>query len=411
MKNKGIKVKRRKKNFYRKRKSTGRKVLEVILIILLIGALVFIGYSVAPPLIKFFSGDNNNSSTSEPVWTPPETTTSQTESSVVTTPPVTTEKPEDKPQLLGGTNAVTAPDSALQSSAALKKYLETAKNSGYKAVIFYLKDDTGHLLYKSSVDTIKDNTTIVTGKLTAAQIVKICKEAEITPVASIATLNDHLIPKFVDGTGYRTSDDWEWLDAAYDKGGQPWATPYSSATVTYLSKITKELSQAGFESIILKDVTFPNFGNYDYSLLPANLKESARTEKLVALINKCASTAAASHSFVNIDAANLLTLNKAYYKGTAEVWKNKDGITGAGIVVTLDVNTLGTSLQISDSETLKVDKDIAKAVTGVFTKIKKTAGNTEIAVGISNSSKLTSAQIKSAVAAFKKLGYENIVLM
>ena len=80
MKNKGIKVKRRRKNFYRKRKSTGRKILEVILVVLLLAALVFIGYSVAPPLIKFFSGDKNTSSTSEPAWTPPETTTSQTES-------------------------------------------------------------------------------------------------------------------------------------------------------------------------------------------------------------------------------------------------------------------------------------------------------------------------------------------
>lgn len=413
MKNKGIKVKRHRKNFYRKRKSTGRKILEVILVILLLAALVFIGYSVAPPLIKFFSGDKNTSSTSEPAWTPPETTTSQTESSaVVTTPPATTtEKVPEKPQLLGGTNAITAPNSAIQSTSALKKYLETAKQSGYKTVIFNLKDDTGHILYKSTVDTIKDNTTIVTGKLTAAQIVKACKEAEITPAATITTLNDHLIPKFIDGTGYRTSDDWEWLDAAYDKGGQPWATPYSAATVTYLSKITKELSQAGFESIILQDVTFPNFGNYDYSLLPAYLKESARTEKLVELINKCTTTATDSHSFVNIDAANLLTLNKAYYKGTAEVWKSKNKISGAGILITLDVNTLDTTLQISDSESLKVDKDIAKAISGVFTKIKKTAGNTEIAVGISNSSKLTSAQIKSATEAFKKLGYENIVLM
>ena len=413
MKNKGIKVKRHRKNFYRRRKSAGRKVLEVILIILLLAALVFIGYSVAPPLIKFFSGDKDTPSTSEPAWTPPETTTSQTENSSLptTTAPVTTEKPEDKPQFLLGSDAITAPDTALQSSAALTKYLETAKKSGYKTVIFNLKDDTGHLLYKSSVDTVKDNNTIVTGKLTAAQIVKACKNAQIIPVASVATLNDHLISKFVEDAGYRTADDWEWLDAAYDKGGQPWATPYSASTVTYLSKITKELSQAGFESIILQDVTYPNFGNYDYSLLPAYLKESARTDKLIALINKCASTASTSHTLVNIDAANLLTLNKAYYKGTAEVWSKKNSISGAGIVITLDVNTLGTSLQLSDKETLKVDKDIAKAVTGVFEKVKKTAGNTEITVGISNHSKLSSDQIKNAVAAFKKLGYENIVLI
>ncbi len=410
MKNKGMKIKRRRKGFYKKRKSTARKVLEVILVILLIAALIFIGYSVAPPLIKFISGESNTSSTSEPAWTPPETTTTATESEVTTTPPVTTEKPEEKPQLLSGTTVI-APDSAIASTSALGTYLESAKKSGYKTVMFHLKDDTGRLLYKSAVKTVKDNETIVTGKLTAAQIVSLCKKAEIIPVAVIDTLEDHLISTVISEAGFRTADDWEWLDASPDKGGRPWATPYSDVTVTYISDITKELSSAGFEGIILDGVKFPNFGNYDYSLLPKELKESGRTDKLIALVNKCSSTAGSSHTAVNIDAAQLLTLNKAYYKGTAELWKNKAKLSKAGIVVTLDVNTLGTTLAVSDTENVKVDKDAAKAVATVFEKVKKLAGNTDITVGISGSAKLTAAQKKSVENAFKKLGYENIVLM
>ena len=58
-----------------------------------------------------------------------------------------------------------------------------------------------------------------------------------------------------------------------------------------------------------------------------------------------------------------------------------------------------------------MDKDISKAVTAVFTKIKKLAGNTEITVGVNGSVKLTAAQKKNVQDAFKKLGYENIVLM
>jgi hypothetical protein len=230
-------------------------------------------------------------------------------------------------------------------------------------------------------------------------------------MAVIDTLEDHLISTVISEAGFRTADDWEWLDASPDKGGRPWATPYSNATVTYLSKITKELSAAGFEGIILDGVKFPNFGNYDYSLLPKHLKESGRTDKLISLINKCASTADKSHTAVNIDAAQLLTLNKAYYKGTAEIWKSKTKLTNTGLLITLDVNTLGTSLTISDTENLKVDKDMAKAVNTVFGRIKQIAGNTEITVGISGSEKLTPDQKKSAENAFKKLGYENIVLM
>ena len=86
------------------------------------------------------------------------------------------------------------------------------------------------------------------------------------------------------------------------------------------------------------------------------------------------------------------------------------GFTISGLLVTLDVNTLGTTLTISDSETLKVDKDITKAIASVFGRVRQLAGNTDIAVGISGSEKLTAAQKKDVENAFKKLGYKNIVL-
>ncbi|MBR4305514.1 MAG: hypothetical protein IKT78_01575, partial [Ruminiclostridium sp.] len=75
------------------------------------------------------------------------------------------------------------------------------------------------------------------------------------------------------------------------------------------------------------------------------------------------------------------------------------------------VNTLGKTLQISDSENLNVETDIAKAISTVFARVKKTAGTDGIAVGISGSNALNSEQVKNAVSAFKKLGYENILLM
>lgn len=67
---KGFKVKRSRRNLYKKRKSTGRKIFDGVLFVVILGAFVFVGYSVASPLIKFFGGNGNNSSVSEPAWTP-----------------------------------------------------------------------------------------------------------------------------------------------------------------------------------------------------------------------------------------------------------------------------------------------------------------------------------------------------
>ena len=97
----GFKVKRTRKNLYKRRKSTGRKIFEGVLFVIILGGLVFIGYSVASPLLKFFGGDNQNSSAvSEPVWVPPESSDDDTSSdgtSTESSPQTTTEKPQDDP--------------------------------------------------------------------------------------------------------------------------------------------------------------------------------------------------------------------------------------------------------------------------------------------------------------------------
>ena len=48
---KGFKVKRSRRNLYKKRKSTGRKIFDGVLFVVILGAFVFVGYSVASPLM------------------------------------------------------------------------------------------------------------------------------------------------------------------------------------------------------------------------------------------------------------------------------------------------------------------------------------------------------------------------
>ena len=113
---KGFKVKRSRRNLYKRRKSTGRKIFEGVLFVVILGALVFVGYSVASPLIKFFSGNGNTSSASEPAWTPPESVpdTSSTDDTSVNSgtetskPDNTTSSDESKPTEVTSTYARTA---------------------------------------------------------------------------------------------------------------------------------------------------------------------------------------------------------------------------------------------------------------------------------------------------------------
>ena len=115
-----------------------------------------------------------------------------------------------------------APATAIQSEDALNKYLATVKDSGSNTVVFTLKNTTGELLYKSSLKAVKDNTDVNKGKLTAAQIVKACKAAGMTPAAAITTLYDRKTPYLFDNAGYIITDgNWSWLDAAASRGQRP----------------------------------------------------------------------------------------------------------------------------------------------------------------------------------------------
>lgn len=416
---KGFKVKRSRHNLYKRRKSTGRKIFEGVLFVVILGALVFVGYSVASPLIKFFGGNGSTSSVSEPAWTPPESVpdtsgtadTSTNSGTDTSKPDNTTSSDESKPAEVTSAYAVLAPDTAIQSEDALNKFLATAKDSGYNTVVFNLKNTTGELLYKSTLAAVKDNTDVNKGKLTAAQIVKACKAADITPTAAITTLYDRKTPYMFDSAGYVITDgNWSWLDAAADNGGKPWTTPYSADAVNYYADICGELAKAGFVDIELENTIFPNFQSYDYSLLSKDLQNANRSEKLAALAEACSKKAIESKATatVEIKADALLTMSVTAYDGTAEIWSSKDKMADARVLVTMDTSLLGTKLQTSADKTTTVEKDITKAVTQVFTLVKKTTGDTEISVGITGSSNLSADDIKNCKSALEKLGFTDI---
>lgn len=65
--NKSIKIKRSKSRLYKKKKSGAKVAAETIVFVLIAGALVFVGYSAAGPLIELWSGGTE---TEIEGWTP-----------------------------------------------------------------------------------------------------------------------------------------------------------------------------------------------------------------------------------------------------------------------------------------------------------------------------------------------------
>ena len=92
----------------------------------------------------------------------------------------------------------------------------------------------------------------------AAQIVKACKTAGITPVAAITTLYDRKTPYLFDNAGYIIADgNWSWLDAlpitAVNRGPLPLFRRCGKLLCGYMESLQRQ----DFPDIELENTVFP----------------------------------------------------------------------------------------------------------------------------------------------------------
>ena len=297
-KNYGRKIKRKKTNLYRRRKTKGQKIFGTVMLIILICAIGFLGYCLGKPLLDFFGRQTSNK---PPEWTPPETTlaeippaeTSAQESEApVTSAPATTpeitvteittaEKPVEYTNLI----VSAAPSGALSNRAALSAELAKAKAAGFNAVMIQLKDDKGFFHYKTAIEGAEENE-LVKGEMTLAEIVSVFKDSGIVPVAEISVLTDNAGCKAFPEMSFKCKgESISWLDY---KQGTPirWANPESERTAEYFGSVINELKGAGINEIVCRDIVFPNFEYYDAEYIESKYFEKDRYKYLSGLLSE-----------------------------------------------------------------------------------------------------------------------------
>lgn len=294
MKKKNIKIKHRKYSLYQRKKSKGRKVLTILLMIVLVAGLCVLGYGLGRPLVEYFSGGASESDPSS-AWTPP--TSSETENSSEAessdTPSdsdsdISEPTPEPQPEVKTA-SAFILPESAVTSSESLNSALAAAKNGGYTDITVTLKDEIGYFLYKTGVSGVSEAQ--ITGSLTAKQIADIITKAGFTPRARINTLLDRTSQTYGgEYICYMIADGGIWHDFYVNQGGKSWLSPFEKGTADYLAAITSELSEAGFKSIVLANTVYPTFNPQDYTNFLRQLSiadSSARLEALWNVVSAC----------------------------------------------------------------------------------------------------------------------------
>ena len=354
-KKKNIKIKRSKGRLYKKKRSAAKTVLEVIVLAVLAGGLIYVGYSAAGPLIDYITGGGGSDTITS--WTPAESIPDSSGSSTENTDPAPSSE-ETKNQQTNSIGTYLLPQNALTSREALNGALDSAKKSGFGIVLIPLKDADGRLLYSSKIEYIKDIAELTAGTLTAKAIADAAKDKDLVPKAVIPTLLDKLTPDYVEDTGYIFEEGgYSWLDNSAAGGGKRWVDPFLDGTKKYYADIAGELKAAGFEEIVLSELKYPAFHDIDREYLAARNFSADRYKALTALYSICHS-ASDKAAAVSVNIKDVLSGKGQSFSGTAELLSDKS--FSGKVFLTVNLTEFEETLEVADGDPVTLSKDAVK---------------------------------------------------
>lgn len=376
MSKKGRKVYRT--NSYEKKKRL-KRALRVLLGLIVIAALVFVGYSVGKPILNYLNKENENTDNVEEPWTPPAVTSEVTgtsdineDSTEVTAEPSETVTSNEIINLTGLTAYMLSED-ALSDPSQFSALLDQVKADGYTAVSVTLKAKGGKIYYSTASTMAKSDENAVVGNMPIQQIASLIKNSGLKMIAELNILEDNnRYGEYRDGS-YHALDGSTWLDTAADKGGKPWLSPFDDDTKEMVRFMVNEVSTAGFDYITVSGLTFPTFRNSDLNLLGDTVKDANRYKALIELANivQTAANEYNTKTFIRTNAADIIY-------GRAEIFKPSE-LSGYTLLIDFDPAEFTESVVYNNNEIVFSELDSSSKFKTAFEIIKGQCG-TEISV-------------------------------
>lgn len=274
-----------KRKLHRSRRSVfGRRgmhpALKTLLWIVACVAVVALGYFGAMvisegklPEIEIEVGGDHSADVNKPDHTPntDKEPTDDTQNGGSTVTP-----PADKPVATAeGIRAFYLPHTALLAED-LETTLSAARNAGFTAVVFDLKDADGTMYYRFSNAQAKKVNNYAPDALTADNLTALfdrMKDNGLQPIPRLYAFCDDPAAKVLTDAriGLESNHSWAWYDGDPNDGGKKWLNPYAPAAQDYISALVGELKAKGAAAVMLDGVQFPS------QLSSAYLGEDAAT--------------------------------------------------------------------------------------------------------------------------------------
>lgn len=396
MSKKGRKVYRT--NSYEKKKRL-KRALRILLGLIVIAALVFVGYSVGKPILNYLNKENENTDNVEEPWTPPAVTSEVTEtldtsgdSTEVTVEPSETVTSPDNKINSSGLTAYMLSEDALSDPSQFSALLDQVKADGYTAVSVTLKAKGGKIYYSTASTMAKSDENAVVGNMPIQQIASLIKNSGLKMIAELNILEDNnRYGEYRDGS-YHALDGSTWLDTAADKGGKPWLSPFDDDTKELVRYMANEVSAAGFDYITVSGLTFPTFRNSDLNLLGDTVKDANRYKALIELAN-IVQTAANEHNtktFIRTNAADIIY-------GRAEIFKPSE-LSGYTLLIDFDPAEFTDSVVYNNNEIVFIELDPSSKFKTAFEIIKGQCGTEILVIPVITESGSNHADYDSLIA-------------
>ncbi len=247
------------------RKRKRMKILKTVVFILVLAALIFVGYSVAQSISRL--NDPNyrpESSSSENAPLPSEDNGLSGEN-----PDGSASEPEDpssepEPQnTASDIRSILLPFDSMTSLDAAEAFLQTVDKTLYNSVTVELKNEAGRIFYPSQVELAQTCGALSETQIDQKALAELIEQYGFTPVARIYALQDD----YASHASYSTSYLYEnqssvtWLDNSADAGGKSWLNPYMENAANYLNAIVTEIAESGYKAIVVNGIQYPNTAN------------------------------------------------------------------------------------------------------------------------------------------------------
>lgn len=253
----GQKLHRGRRSVFRKRRSPLKTILWLFVAVCIIGGGYLMAMLVAPQAQQAMTAQQE---TDIPQHSPIDTKPTQPSPTKPAAP--TQPSPEDAGTVPTGIRGFYLPHAAL-TDAKLADTLSAAKQAGFTAVMFDLKDPEGQLYYRFTAPQAKQVNAYTKDALTKKQLTTLfqqIKKAGLTPVPRLYAFRDNLGAKALPNAriGLKSDASQSWYDGdPKASGSKRWLNPYDNDAHDYIGALAEELKALGAGGVMLDGVQFP----------------------------------------------------------------------------------------------------------------------------------------------------------